>query len=668
MRKWTRFLVIGSVVSAAGASGADPIWNYTFDADRLPDTNGSIKNSGGVPYSAFLKTTSGSGTFTSESISNNIYSGSTIDSNNAAWYHRTSLPDELANLNSDTGYTLEARIKIDNIDEDITNAGISAFSIQLDEARGGVDRFWEFGMAKDSGQYKAYLKGYNLNIAATANIDNTGFHIYRVTVLGTTATLYLDGNPTPVGSITDLRTDITSDELRFGDFTGVGDSAFQIDYLSVFDGGAVAPDSGSSTWNKPGSGDWNDAINWLGGVPNAVDAVANFTGAISSAQTVFTNTNVTVGTIKLDNANKYVIGGAGTLTLQTSSGSALINVVQGSHKINLPLNVNSDTNAAVADGATLAISDPVMLAGGTTLTKSGGGTLLFQSTINAPSAATIKINGGVANFDAANNDPDITINVDPATVNLGATQTLGSMVLSLGGNTLRVGRDSSGANVPAKLNVSTLHVTGGGAVNTLEQSLAGNEVRIANTLQIDAGSKLKKQGAGVLVTGAVSIASTGELDLTTGKMVVDYSGASPIAGIRQDLQAGRITTSSASNGTTLGYAEANKIYPSGGSFGGVTVDADMVLVKYTLAGDTNFDEKVNTLDFNNLAGGFGTGSIWTAGDFNYNGVVDSTDFTLLVSNYGKTLPPAASLGSVVPEPASFALIALAPLALRRRKH
>jgi hypothetical protein len=227
---------IGLLISAgllAGVSQASPLWTYTYDADRLPDASGSIKDATLTPYSAFLRT----GSVTSEGIAGDIYSGSTINSNGGCWFHRTTAPDALASLNSDTGYTMEARIKIDAIDEDLTNAGIGAVAIQCDEGRAGIDRFWQLGFDVSGGQYQVALKGGGG--PEYVNIDNTAFHTYRVTVLGNTATLYIDGNPTPAASVPNLR-NLATNEIEFGDFTGVGDGAYQMDYLSVYDGGAVA--------------------------------------------------------------------------------------------------------------------------------------------------------------------------------------------------------------------------------------------------------------------------------------------------------------------------------------------------------------------------------------------------------------------------------------------
>lgn len=230
MRKLHVCLSVAAGLLACTAQ-ASPTWTYTYDADRLPDSGGSIKDSTLTPYSSFFR----AGGVVSESVGSDIYSASTIGSNGGAWFHRTSNPDALASLNSDTGYTVESRLKINEIDLEY-DGGISAFTIELDEGRAGVDRFWQLGFTVIGGQYYAALKGGAG--PEFALIDNTAFHTYRVTVLGNAAKLFIDGNPTPAAIVPSLR-NLATNELEWGDLTGAADSSYQLDYLSVFDGGAV---------------------------------------------------------------------------------------------------------------------------------------------------------------------------------------------------------------------------------------------------------------------------------------------------------------------------------------------------------------------------------------------------------------------------------------------
>src|SRR5262249_36828637 len=60
-------------------------------------------------------------------------------------------------------------------------------------------------------------------------------------------------------------------------------------------------------WGVNSSGDWNVASNWIGGVPNGVAAVAKLLTHSSSSHTVFTDSPITLGTLRMENAATYVI-------------------------------------------------------------------------------------------------------------------------------------------------------------------------------------------------------------------------------------------------------------------------------------------------------------------------------------------------------------------------
>src|SRR5262249_34262141 len=133
------------------------------------------------------------------------------------------------------------------------------------------------------------------------------------------------------------------------------------------------------------------------------------------------------------------------------------------------------------------------------------------------------------------------------------------------------------------------------------------------------------------------------------------------------------TDSTSAHKTALGYAEASAVGITN-SFFSQPVDSTTVLIRYTYLGDANLDGKVNALDFNLLATNFGsaTGKQWSQADFNFDGQTTTADFTALASNFNLTLAaPAtiagATLGTLVPEPASIAMLAVLLIPGRRRK-
>jgi hypothetical protein len=80
-----------------------------------------------------------------------------------------------------------------------------------------------------------------------------------------------------------------------------------------------------------------------------------------------------------------------TLTLQ-SAASALVDVQAGTHEINLPLILASNTTFQTDAGtASLVISDPVTVNSGVHLTTAGTGTVTYLSTVTLQSGATMNI-------------------------------------------------------------------------------------------------------------------------------------------------------------------------------------------------------------------------------------------------------------------------------------
>ncbi len=123
--------------------------------------------------------------------------------------------------------------------------------------------------------------------------------------------------------------------------------------------------------------------------PQRRGAAAEFLSSITSNHTVFTDAADTVGTLTFDNANTYEITGTGSLTLQTTSGSAQVNVQEGSQEINLPTTLASNTVFNVSSGATLTIGNPLTINSGVNLTQTGSGSVVYNSIINVGSSASI---------------------------------------------------------------------------------------------------------------------------------------------------------------------------------------------------------------------------------------------------------------------------------------
>jgi hypothetical protein len=366
------------------------------------------------------------------------------------------------------------------------------------------------------------------------------------------------------------------------------------------------------TWAAD-AGNWLSSGNWYLTVPNAAGAEADFTMGARSSSTVFADSPVTVGTLKFDNPFGYVIAGAASLTLQTVSGAALVDVQAGSHKINLPLIIASDTTLNVAPGATLRISDPVTVNSGKSVTQTGGGLVIYESNVTLQSSSNLAFANStfVHALTVASN---ATASIMPSPV--------------------------SGSRV---LQADTLSLSGSTDAWSGKLDLGNNDFILRNGTLAQLSNQVKSgYSNGAWNGGGIS------------------SSAAPAS-------AGQ---------TGLGYASAASLFNLTGTgtatFDGQTVDANSLVVKYTYNGDANLDGKVDTLDFNLLAANFGgTGKVWIQADFNFDGKVDTLDFNKLAANFGRQLSDAnASLsGALVPEPGACGVLIVtgAGLLTRRRK-
>jgi hypothetical protein len=114
--------------------------------------------------------------------------------------------------------------------------------------------------------------------------------------------------------------------------------------LKAYAAWALWTDIATPIWNGPGGGTFGSASSWTNNtVPNGVDAIANFTENITAPSDVVMTSPVTLGSIKFKSTQSYNLTGTAVLTLQTSSGDATINVIAGSHSIDVPVVINSDT-------------------------------------------------------------------------------------------------------------------------------------------------------------------------------------------------------------------------------------------------------------------------------------------------------------------------------------
>jgi T5SS/PEP-CTERM-associated repeat protein len=392
----------------------------------------------------------------------------------------------------------------------------------------------------------------------------------------------------------------------------IAPSANGISVTALNDGMFIQP----VTWNVDADGDWSNVANWDPGDPNADHVSTSFLDATTAPRTINIDGPKTVASLTFDNANSYTLAGPGPLQFD-NGGYTSIQVTSGVH----------------------AISAPLSIADGTTLTKRDAGTLTISGPQSHGTGALLVANGGITNL---NSDGGTNLSVQVNTrLNFGATQHLGGVTISEGGR-------------------ATLTAGGEKDLVTKSLSIAGGD------------------------------APSGTLDLTDNAAVIDYAGTSPAATVRNQILAGRgaagfgatwsgrgITSSFASRqvaaepeSVSVSYADNSEL-PLGAytTFLGEAVDDSAVLIRYTRTGDANLDGVVNDDDVTILGAFYAPGepnANWALGDFDYNGFVDDDDVTLLGAFYDPAAAPTSTAAAgpampntgaaSIPEPATDLLI------------
>jgi autotransporter-associated beta strand protein len=126
---------------------------------------------------------------------------------------------------------------------------------------------------------------------------------------------------------------------------------------------------------------WSQPLNWLGGVPNANGAVANFWRTNSASRTITLDGSKTVGTLTFTSPQSYTIspGTGGSLLFNNSASPAMLTSNQGNHTLGVAVQLAGDLDAAINTG-TFTISGAI--SGNGDITKRGAGTLALTGALS----------------------------------------------------------------------------------------------------------------------------------------------------------------------------------------------------------------------------------------------------------------------------------------------
>ncbi len=316
----------------------------------------------------------------------------------------------------------------------------------------------------------------------------------------------------------------------------------------------------------------------------------------------------------------YTIGGTSVLSVAGTTPS--ITNTTGSNTITAPLNLANGTAINVTAGS-LAISP-------TTANTVGTG---VNATVAASATLTL---GGTAN--ALNSTTNIA-NAGTLTVS-GTAQTVGNI---------------SGAG----------STTVSGAGNSTTPTLIANDIDQASlTISNGAYVRLAASGTSTSALTSLTMGTTANLDISDNDVVINApspaAGASTLSAVAASVNAGFaggngiVTNTFTTNLETVGFALNDFLGFT--SFGGVTVNTDSVLIKYTYFGDSNLDGFVTDDDLGYFLAGYGTdvsANPWAFGDYNHDGFTTDDDLGFFLASYGSTPGLAGGGIQAIPEPSTW---------------
>ncbi len=396
----------------------------------------------------------------------------------------------------------------------------------------------------------------------------------------------------------------------------------------------------------------------------AAGAVLEFdsSGRTLQSPTTFTGS----GTLRVTSDNglgDFTFGGFGAVNINLSPG-ALIDIESGKLTGSSSFGGDWDANFASLNVATGAMFN--IVEGGLTGTMhidalTGGGQFLGGYQFNNGSLTTVTIGdaNGSGVFSGTLGD-NTAARLGIVKTGTGAQTFSGSNTYT-GGTTINAGiLNITGNNsLPSGMPVVNNSTLGVYAINTVGRITGSGKLNIGATGT--AGALKIASGSGTSTLGALSIAAGSVLDVTNTTVLIPFGAPAndPVATIANALtggyNAGRWTGTGINSSTAAGNPATLAVgYDDGNTDLGTAAAPNQILIKYTLAGDTNLDGLVNFNDLVVVVQNFNkAGTDWAHGNFAYGASTNFNDLVAVVQNFNKVLTPAGSSGDelgVTPAP------------------
>jgi autotransporter-associated beta strand protein len=340
----------------------------------------------------------------------------------------------------------------------------------------------------------------------------------------------------------------------------------------------------------------------------------------------------------------------------------------------------TDASIRVGGGAAAAVTwtGPISLAGTTATIQADGGTGDDALVVRGP------VTGTQARL-AVRADANATITLDgPVSLGSGGITRIGAGTLRINGTATATG--------DTFLDAGTTFVNGtlNGSRVVVNAATLGGTGRVGNEISLRLGASLQPGDAGIGTLRAGSLAagsgSTMQFEIasaSTFDQLIVEGAASVAGGVSVSLLEG-FTPANADTFTLVSagamVAEPTGLNPfgrlevAGGSFRLDVVGSDLVLGNFLAQlakGDTNLDGAINNQDIGPFVAALTSGealrgdTLFVA-DVNLDGVLNNQDIGPFVALLTAARVAPGDL-AVVPEPSALGLLALASVALRRRR-
>jgi autotransporter-associated beta strand protein len=391
----------------------------------------------------------------------------------------------------------------------------------------------------------------------------------------------------------------------------------------------------ASVWAAAVSGSWSSAGNWIGGVPNAVGAVAAINAATTAALTITLDNSQTVGLLQFGNSASaavgYNISGTGTnsLTVNNGGSGATIAMTDGAHAINAPVVLadnlqvtgnNSGWTLSFGAGSTISGSNGLTMGGNGTLILSGqntytGVTTLTSGILNVGSPENAGTSGPLGKSAAAN----------PGSIVFGG----GTLQYSASNTNDYSGRFSTAANQPYSVDTNGQNVTWATALTSSGGSLAKFGNGMLTLAAADNFTAANVSGGGIAVSGG----TIGAFNLNSGAGTSSIGAGTAVS--TMNVSSGGVAVS----GGTIGALSLNT------GAGTSTISAGAVTTINVSGGGVSLSG--GTIAVCNFNTGAGTSTIGAGAS------VALTNVNAGVVNFNSTRPsgnlalPAASTGTVI---------------------